>query len=306
MLDADIDKFNEKVYNKITTCQRSGKVGDELAQRIRRAWAKQAYFHSHYHCGSWLPNRLFLCEVLRRHWIVLQSRRRKLHWWFSALVRRYFTSKVTEKLYRFHSEAMVTDFVCSSVNIGTSRNGINMDVLSKEMGVQSIKQQNWQRQRIHRLCKTGCLLQCLWTTPFMAGAFHARRWWSRLCHQQRCGVNGQRCETLESRGEDFETLCKTVKRTAFKITRVVRWSQKKRPNAFECAPFGIDLSLAPTPAVGDNRKLQGKWVWLNPVHLVQQQLWLCWTTTWKRRRYGILLRWRSERCVRHSTVSRPW
>lgn len=145
-----------------------------------------------------------------------------------------------------------TDFVCSSVNVGTSRNGIDMDVV-KRMG-QVIKE-------AAELTKdNGCLgcaklvvfCNAVEDNPFMAGAFHG-------VGEKDCVINvgvsgpGVVKKALEEvRGADFETLCETIKKTAFKITRVgqlVAQEASKRLNT----PFGIiDLSLAPTPAIGDS------------------------------------------------------
>ena len=80
--DADIDKFNEKVYNKITTYAKDlVKVGDELAKEYGVPVVNKRISVTHCHCSSWLQNR-FLCKYCADIGSCCKSRRRKLHWWF--------------------------------------------------------------------------------------------------------------------------------------------------------------------------------------------------------------------------------
>ncbi len=145
-----------------------------------------------------------------------------------------------------------TDFVCSSVNLGSTKTGLNMDAV-KLMGeiVHDTAAATAERDSI------GCAKLVVFCNapddnPFMAGAFHGVTEADEIINVGVSGPGVMR-KALESvRGADFGTLCEKVKKTAFKITRVgqlVAREASKRMNV----PFGIiDLSLAPTPAVGDS------------------------------------------------------
>ena len=146
----------------------------------------------------------------------------------------------------------VTERVCSSVNLGSTRTGINMDAV-RLMG--SIVKQTAERTADKD--SIGCAKLVVFCNapddnPFMAGAFHGVTETDAVIN---VGVSGPGVvkKALESaRGKDFGTLCETIKRTAFKITRVGQLVAKEASKRLG-VPYGIvDLSLAPTPAVGDS------------------------------------------------------
>ena len=171
---------------------------------------------------------------------------------YSALVSKGMTES-DELLIRSIPKALAsTDFVCSSVNLGSTKTGLNMDAV-KLMGeiVHDTAAETAERDSI------GCAKLVVFCNapddnPFMAGAFHGVTEADEIINVGVSGPGVMR-KALESvRGADFGTLCEKVKKTAFKITRVgqlVAREASKRMNV----PFGIiDLSLAPTPAVGDS------------------------------------------------------
>lgn len=171
---------------------------------------------------------------------------------FSALVHKGY-SKGDKILISSIPEALsITDKVCSSVNIATSKTGINMDAV-REMG-EIIKQTaELSKDRDGLGCaKLVVFANAVEDNPFMAGAFHG-------IGEAECIINvgvsgpGTVKAALEAvRGENFNVVAETIKKTAFKITRMgqlVASEASRRLNV----PFGIiDLSLAPTPAVGDS------------------------------------------------------
>ena len=171
---------------------------------------------------------------------------------YSAIVSKGM-SRSDELLIRSIPKALAeTEFICSSVNVGSTRTGINMDAV-KLMG-ETVKEA--ARLTADR-CSLGCaklvvLCNAPDDNPFMAGAFHGV---SEADAVISVGVSGPGVVkyALESvRGENFEVLCETIKRTAFKITRVGQLVAKEASRRLG-VPFGIiDLSLAPTPAVGDS------------------------------------------------------
>ena len=172
---------------------------------------------------------------------------------YSAVVSKGMTP-ADEMLIRSIPEAMATtERLCSSVNVGSTKTGIDMDAV-RLMG-EIIKE---TAERTKDRDSLGCaklvvLCNAPDDNPFMAGAFHGVTEGAAVIN---VGVSGPGVVNYvlknTCRGADFETLCETIKKTAFKITRVgqlVAQEASKRLGV----PFGIiDLSLAPTPAVGDS------------------------------------------------------
>ena len=171
---------------------------------------------------------------------------------YSALVSKGMTT-ADELLIRSIPQALAeTDRVCSSVNLGSTKTGINMDAV-RLMG-QMIKETAKMTKEKDSL---GCAKLVVFCNapddnPFMAGAFHGVTEADTIIN---VGVSGPGVvkTALESvRGESFEVLCETIKKTAFKVTRVGQLVAKEASKMLG-VPFGIiDLSLAPTPAVGDS------------------------------------------------------
>ncbi|HBF65270.1 MAG TPA: hypothetical protein DDW34_05365 [Clostridium sp.] len=251
--DADVEKFNEKIYNKITTYAKDlVKVGDELAKKYgvpvvnKRISITPIAIAA---AGCQTDSYVSIAQTLDR---AAKEVGVNFIGGFSALVDKGYT-KSDRTLIASIPEAMaVTDRVCSSINIGTSRNGINMDAV-KEMGEIILKTAELTKDAECIGCaKLVVFCNAVEDNPFMAGAFHG-------VGEADCAINvgvsgpGVVKKALEEvRGADFETLCETVKRTAFKITRVGQMIAKEASERLN-VPFGIiDLSLAPTPAVGDS------------------------------------------------------
>ncbi len=171
---------------------------------------------------------------------------------YSAIVSKGMTP-ADELLIRSIPEAMaVTERVCSSVNVGSTKTGIDMDAV-RLMGeiIKETATRTKDRDSIG-CAKLVVLCNAPDDNPFMAGAFHGV---SESDAVINVGVSGPGVvnHVLQTiRGADFETLCETIKRTAFKITRVGQLVAQEASHRLG-VPFGIiDLSLAPTPAVGDS------------------------------------------------------
>ncbi len=171
---------------------------------------------------------------------------------YSAIVSKGMT-KSDELLIRSIPEALAsTELICSSVNVGSTKTGINMDAV-RLMGEIVKETAELTKDKDSLGCaKLVVLCNAPDDNPFMAGAFHGVTESDAIIN---VGVSGPGVVkyALESvRGASFEVLCETIKKTAFKITRVgqlVAQEASKRLNV----PFGIiDLSLAPTPAIGDS------------------------------------------------------
>ena len=171
---------------------------------------------------------------------------------YSAIVSKGM-SRSDELLIRSIPKALAcTERICSSINVGSTKTGINMDAV-KLMGEIIKETAEMTKERDSLGCaKLVVLCNAPDDNPFMAGAFHGV---SELDAVINVGVSGPgvvKYALEQIRGKSFEVLCETIKRTAFKITRVgqlVAQEASRRLNV----PFGIiDLSLAPTPAVGDS------------------------------------------------------
>ncbi len=171
---------------------------------------------------------------------------------FSALVEKGFTNGDRILLQSIPQALASTDLVCSSVNLASTKAGINMDCV-REMGdiIKRTAELTRDRQAI------GCAKLVVFANapgdnPFMAGAFHGV---SEAETVVSVGVSGPGVvkHALEDlKGADFTEIAETVKRTAFKITRVGQLVAREASRRLG-VPFGIiDLSLAPTPAVGDS------------------------------------------------------
>ena len=171
---------------------------------------------------------------------------------FSALVQKGFTEG-DRKLLRSIPEALAqTDIVCSSVNVGSTRAGINMDAVAqmgriiKETAEMTKDRNGFGNAKLVTFCNA------VEDNPFMAGAFHGTG-------EEDCVINvgvsgpGVVHHALQScKGAPFDVVAETVKKTAFQITRMGQLVAKEASERLH-VPFGIvDLSLAPTPAVGDS------------------------------------------------------
>ena len=171
---------------------------------------------------------------------------------YSALVSKGMTAADRLLIESIPDALSRTEFVCSSVNVGSTRTGIDMDAV-RLLGRVILQTAEKTADRDSLGCaKLVVFCNAPDDNPFMAGAFHGVTEADRILN---IGVSGPGVvkKALESvRGESFEVLCETVKKTAFKVTRVGQLVAREASERLG-VPFGIiDLSLAPTPAIGDS------------------------------------------------------
>ncbi len=171
---------------------------------------------------------------------------------YSALVSKGMTA-ADELLIRSIPQALSsTERVCSSVNLGSTRTGINMDAV-KLMGEVILE----TAERTKDADSLGCAKLVVFCNapddnPFMAGAFHGVTEADRIINVGVSGPGVVKTALEKVRGENFEVLCETIKKTAFQVTRVGQLVAREASKLLG-VPFGIvDLSLAPTPAIGDS------------------------------------------------------
>ena len=171
---------------------------------------------------------------------------------YSAIVSKGMTA-ADEMLIRSIPQAMAeTDMVCSSVNVGSTKTGLNMDAIRLIGDI--VKEAAYlTRERDSIGCaKFVAICNAPDDNPFMAGAFHGVSEADAVINVGVSGPGVVKSAIEQIRGESFEVLCETIKRTAFKVTRVGQLVAREASQRLGI-PFGIvDLSLAPTPAIGDS------------------------------------------------------
>ena len=171
---------------------------------------------------------------------------------YSALVNKGMTP-ADELLIRSIPQALAsTERVCSSVNVGSTKTGINMDAV-KLIGEMIVETSELTKDRdCIGNAKFVVFTNAPDDNPFMAGAFHGVTEADCIINVGVSGPGVVKRALEQVRGENFEVLCETIKKTAFKVTRVGQLVAKEASKRLG-VPFGIiDLSLAPTPAVGDS------------------------------------------------------
>ena len=251
--DPDVEKFNEKIYKKITSYAKDlVKVGDDIARQfgipvVNKRISVTPIAIAAASCKT--DSYVSIAETLDR---AAKDCGVNFIGGFSALVQKGCTP-ADLLLIKSIPEAMnITEHVCSSVNVGTSRNGLNMDAI-KMMGeiIKETAELTQDRDGIG-CAKLVVFCNAVEDNPFMAGAFHGVGEADCVINVGVSGPGVVKRALEEVREGDFETLCETVKKTAFKITRVGQIVAQEAARRLK-VPFGIiDLSLAPTPAVGDS------------------------------------------------------
>lgn len=171
---------------------------------------------------------------------------------YSALVSKGLTNSDRLLINSIPEALARTSNLCSSVNVGSTKHGINMDAV-KLMGEIVKKAAEATKDNNSMACaKLVIFCNAVEDNPFMAGAFHGVSQPEAVINVGVSGPGVVKHALQQIHGESFEVLCETVKKTAFKITRVGQLVAKEASRRLN-VPFGIiDLSLAPTPAIGDS------------------------------------------------------
>lgn len=253
--DNNLDRLNEKIYEKITTTAADlVKTGQEIEKEFGIPIVNKRISVTPVAIAGASACRCPEDFVTIAKTLDKAAKKVGVNFigGYSALVSKGMT-KADEYLIRSIPEALAcTDMVCSSVNLGSTRTGLNMDAV-RLMGEIILDAAELTKENDAIGCaKLVVFCNAPDDNPFMAGAFHGVTEADRIIN---VGVSGPGVvkTALESiHGESFEVLCETIKKTAFKITRVGQLVAKEASERLGI-PFGIiDLSLAPTPAVGDS------------------------------------------------------
>lgn len=254
-IDSDLDKVNENIYNKITTLAKDlVATGEEIENNYcipivnKRISVTPIALVGGAACKS-PEDFVTIAKTLDK-----AAKKVGVNFigGYSALVSKGMT-KADENLIRSIPKAMLeTDLVCCSVNVGSTKTGINMDAV-KLIG-EIVKE---TADVTAHLPISGCAKFVVFCNapddnPFMAGAFHGVTEADAIINVGVSGPGVVKTALEKVRGESFEVLCETIKKTAFKVTRVGQLVAKEASKKLN-VPFGIiDLSLAPTPAIGDS------------------------------------------------------
>ena len=171
---------------------------------------------------------------------------------FSALVEKGYTEGDRRLIASIPEALACTDRVCASVNVGSTKTGINMDAV-REMGDVIVKAAALTADRDAIGCaKLVVFANVPQDNPFMAGAFHGVGEPETVINVGVSGPGVVKRALEDVKGQDFSMVAETIKKTAFKITRVGQLVAQEASRRLG-VQFGIvDLSLAPTPAIGDS------------------------------------------------------
>ncbi len=254
-IDADLDTLNENIYNKMTRLARDlVKTGQEIEKKYQIPIVNKRI--------SVTPIALVgaaACKTPEDYVTIAKTLDRvadtvgvNFIGGYSALVSKGMTH-ADELLIRSIPKALTsTNLVCSSVNLGSTKTGINMDAVRLMGQVVKETAELTKEKDSYGCTKLVVFCNAPDDNPFMAGAFHGVTEADAIINVGVSGPGVVMNALKKVRGESFEVLCETIKKTAFKITRVGQLVAREASRMLD-VPFGIiDLSLAPTPAVGDS------------------------------------------------------
>ncbi len=254
-MDSDINTVANNIYSKITRLAKDlVKIGDEIGTEygipiVNKRISVTPIAIIGAPCCKSIADYVLLAKTLDKAALEVGV---NFIGGFSAIVSKAMTSN--EKLFIESIPAALsqTERVCSSINVASSKTGINMDAV--RLSGKIIKDLAYLTREDSSI---GCAKLVIFCNapddnPFMAGAFHGISEGDAVINVGVSGPGVVKKALTKVKGKDFTALCEEIKKTAFKITRagqLVASEASRRLNV----PFGIiDLSLAPTPAVGDS------------------------------------------------------
>lgn len=254
-VDSDLKRLNEKIYRKITRlAQDLVSCGEEISRDFgvpivnKRISVTPIALVGSGTCKS-PEDFIGIAKTLDK-----AARETGVNFLggYSAIVSKAMSEAETLLIRSIPGAMAETEYVCSSVNLASTKTGMNMDAV-RLMGniIRETAEETKERDSI------GCAKLVVFCNapddnPFMAGAFHGITEGDAVIHVGVSGPGVVKSAIEAARGKDFEILCETIKRTAFKITRVGQLVAQEASRRLGI-PFGIiDLSLAPTPSIGDS------------------------------------------------------
>ncbi|MBE6517457.1 MAG: PFL family protein [Thermoplasmata archaeon] len=251
----DLDQLNKNIYDKITGLAKDlVKVGDEIGMEYgipivnKRVSVTPIAMVGSSACKT-PEDFVSIAKTLDR---AAKAIGINFIGGYSALVMKGMTNADKLLIESIPQALKETDFVCSSISVGSSRAGINMDAVQM-MGDVIKRTAEYTKDNDSLGCaKLVVFCNPADDNPFMAGAFHGVTEGDAVLNVGVSGPGVVKTAVEKVRGENFEVLCETIKKTAFKVTRIGQLVGKDASERLGI-PFGIlDLSLAPTPAIGDS------------------------------------------------------
>ena len=254
-IDSDLQKLNDNIYRKITTvAEKLVETGEEIERGYcipivnKRISVTPISLVGQAACKT-PEDFVTIARTLDK---VAKTVGVNFIGGYSALVSKGMTTGDRNLICSIPQALAETERVCSSVNVGSTKTGIDMDAV-KLMGEIILKTAGLTKENDSLGCaKLVVFCNAPDDNPFMAGAFHGVTEADAIINVGVSGPGVVKKALEQVRGADFEVLCETIKKTAFKITRVGQLVAQEASRRMGI-PFGIiDLSLAPTPAIGDS------------------------------------------------------
>ena len=253
--DKDLEVTCQKIYTKITTLARDlVKTGEEISREFAIPIVNKRISITPISLvgGACCKTPDDYVEIARTLDRAAKAVGVNFLGGYSAVVSKGMT-KSDELLIRSIPKAMAcTERICSSVNVGSTKTGINMDAVRLMGDIIKATAEETKEYDSLGCAKLVVLCNAPDDNPFMAGAFHGVSEADAIINVGVSGPGVVKYALEQIPDANFEVLCETIKKTAFKITRVGQLVAQEASKRLGI-PFGIiDLSLAPTPAIGDS------------------------------------------------------
>ena len=254
-IDTDLDKLCKNIYDKITkTANDLVRVGDEISKDFGVPIVNKRISVTPIALvgGSACKTKEDFVQIAKTLDKAAKDLGVNFLGGYSAIVSKGITAADRLLIESIPQAMNETDFICSSVNLGSTKTGLNMDAVRlmgkivKDTAIMTADRDSIGCAKLVVFCNAPD------DNPFMAGAFHGVTEADAIINVGVSGPGVVRAALKKAEGENFEVLCETIKKTAFKITRVGQLVAREASKRLGI-PFGIiDLSLAPTPSVGDS------------------------------------------------------
>lgn len=254
-IDKDLNKLCKNIYDKITkTAKDLVRVGDEISKDFGVPIVNKRISVTPIALvgGSACKTKEDFVQIAKTLDKAAKALGVNFLGGYSAIVSKGITAADRLLIESIPQAMNETDFICSSVNLGSTKTGLNMDAVRlmgkivKDTAIMTADRDSIGCAKLVVFCNAPD------DNPFMAGAFHGVTEADAIINVGVSGPGVVRAALKKAEGENFEVLCETIKKTAFKITRVGQLVAREASKRLGI-PFGIiDLSLAPTPSVGDS------------------------------------------------------
>ena len=254
-IDTDLNKLCKNIYDKITnTAKDLVRVGDEISKDFGVPIVNKRISVTPIALvgGSACKTKEDFVQIAKTLDKAAKDLGINFLGGYSAIVSKGITVADRLLIESIPQAMNETDFICSSVNLGSTKTGLNMDAVRlmgkivKDTAIMTADRDSIGCAKLVVFCNAPD------DNPFMAGAFHGVTEADAIINVGVSGPGVVRAALKKAEGENFEVLCETIKKTAFKITRVGQLVAREASKRLGI-PFGIiDLSLAPTPSVGDS------------------------------------------------------